>query len=126
LTVAAAYAVPKGVHTLIAGVCEADYSGYPDCRENFVQSMEQSLSLAMGVKLEIQTPLMHLNKAQTWKLAADLGGLEVVREYSHTCYLGERSKRWDWGYGCGSCPACELRKAGYESFLKIENQGPRG
>ncbi len=116
ITVAAALAVSRGMNTLVAGVCQTDYSGYPDCREDFVRSQEQTLSLAMGSKVYIETPLMSLTKAETFKLAGDLGALKSVIEDSHTCYEGDRSELHDWGYGCGECPACVLRRNGFEQF----------
>lgn len=118
---AAAVAYRRELKSLIGGMCETDYSGYPDCRDNTLKSLQVTLSLGMDAPLVIETPLMWLDKKQTWQLAVDLGGnelLEIVREHSHTCYLGDRQARHDWGYGCGSCPACELRKSGFESFVK--------
>ena len=118
---AAAAAYRRELKSLIGGMCETDYSGYPDCRDNTLKSLQVTLSLGMDAPLVIETPLMWLDKKQTWQLAVDLGGnelLEIVREQSHTCYLGDRQSRHDWGYGCGSCPACELRKSGFESFDK--------
>lgn len=117
-TVAAALAVSRQIGTLVSGVCQTDYSGYPDCREEFVRSQEQTLSLAMGSKIIIKTPLMNLTKAETFELASDLGALKSVIVDSHTCYEGDRTKLHDWGYGCGVCPACELRKKGYDEFLQ--------
>lgn len=115
-TVAAAFAVSRGINTLVSGVCQTDFSGYPDCRDEFVQSQAETLTLAMGSKVIIKTPLMSLNKAQTFELADDLGALSSVIEDSHTCYEGDRTKLHAWGYGCGSCPACELRKRGFQEF----------
>ncbi len=114
LTAAAAFAYHKNIHDLVGGMCQTDYSGYPDCREPFIQSAEKTLSLAMDFPFKIHTPLMYLTKAQTWQMAKALGCLEIVIEYSHTCYQGERTKRHPWGYGCGECPACLLRKRGFE------------
>ncbi len=116
LTLATAYAVPRGMLNLVMGVCQTDYSGYPDCREEFILSMEKSLGLALGVKIKIHTPLMHLTKAQTFSLAEELGCLDVVIRDTHTCYKGDRGILHRWGFGCGECPACELRKRGYEEF----------
>lgn len=116
-TVGAALAVSRGINTLVSGVCQTDFSGYPDCREEFVRSQEETLSLAMGAKVFIKTPLMHLNKAQTFAMASDLGALNSVIADSHTCYEGDRTQLHPWGYGCGSCPACVLRKKGFEEFL---------
>jgi 7-cyano-7-deazaguanine synthase len=113
---AAALADRRGMEVLVGGMCETDYSGYPDCRRATLDAMEQALQLGLDRKLEISTPLMRLTKAQTWALAYDLGGdalIELILEDSHTCYLGERGERHAWGYGCGHCPACELRAKGY-------------
>lgn len=118
LSVAASWAIPRQIPNLVIGACETDYSGYPDCRENFIKSMENTLCLGLGQELKIHTPLMKLSKAQTFKLAQNLGHLNEVIEYSHTCYEGDRKVRWEWGYGCGECPACKLRKNGYEMFKK--------
>ncbi|HVJ65129.1 MAG TPA: 7-cyano-7-deazaguanine synthase QueC [Bdellovibrionota bacterium] len=116
-TIGAALAVSRGIDTLVSGVCQTDYSGYPDCRDDFVRAQEKTLSLAMGSPIYIETPLMHLTKAETFRLAADLGELKSVVEDSHTCYEGDRTQLHAWGYGCGKCPACELRRRGFEEFL---------
>lgn len=116
-TIAAAFGVSRQINTLVSGVCQTDYSGYPDCREEFVRSQEETLSLAMGSKVILKAPLMHLTKAQTFRLADELGALSSVVADSHTCYEGDRSFLHAWGYGCGSCPACVLRKKGFEEFL---------
>ncbi|MDH2239003.1 7-cyano-7-deazaguanine synthase QueC [Pigmentiphaga sp. GD03639] len=116
LTMAAALAYRRGLEVVVGGMCETDFSGYPDCRDDTVKALQVAVSLGMGQRFTFETPLMWLDKARTWQLAQDLGGdalVEVVAEHSHTCYLGDRSKRFDWGYGCGTCPACELRAAGY-------------
>lgn len=118
-TVAVSYGVPKGIFNFVTGVCQTDYSGYPDCREIFVQAMEKSLGLAVDSKIQIHTPLMHLTKAETFQMADQLKALEDVIEFSHTCYLGERGHKHQWGYGCGECPACLLRKKGFEEFKKL-------
>ena len=120
LTVAAAIAYRRGVDTLVTGVCETDYSGYPDCRDEFVKAMQIALNLGMAQNLTIETPLMWIDKASSWKMAHELGGdelLEIIREETHTCYLGERTQRHAWGYGCGECPACKLRAQGHEKFV---------
>jgi 7-cyano-7-deazaguanine synthase len=114
LTTAASVAYTRGIHDLVGGMCQTDYSGYPDCRRDFIESMEQTLSLALKAPTRIHTPLMDLPKAETWKLAADLGCLEVVREMSHTDYNGDRSERHEWGYGKLDNPASILRAKGYE------------
>lgn len=105
--------------TLVGGMCEADYSGYPDCRDITIKAMAQALSLGLDRQVEIHTPLMKLDKAQTFALALELGGaafLGLVVEETHSCYLGDRGRRHAWGYGCGECPACQLRARGYEKF----------
>lgn len=115
LTLAAGWGYLHEIYDIITGVCQTDYSGYPDCRYNFIQSAESTLQLALDQpKIKIHTPLMFLNKAQIWKIAQDLGALDFIVEYTHTCYKGERKLKHSWGYGCGECPACELRKKGFE------------
>ena len=119
VTLAAALAYRRGIAVLVGGMCETDYSGYPDCRNDTMQSLQTSLRLGMATDVTIATPLMWLNKAATWKLAEQLGGdalVELIRSGTHTCYLGERGELHDWGYGCGHCPACELRAKGYEKY----------
>lgn len=121
-TYAAAVAYRRELNVLVGGMCETDYSGYPDCRDNTLKSLQVTLNLGMDHPLVIETPLMWLDKRQTWEMAQELGGpalLEIVREKSHTCYVGDRSTLHEWGYGCGSCPACELRRNGYEGFRKV-------
>ncbi len=123
LTSAAALAYRRGINDLVGGMCETDYSGYPDCRDETLRSLEQAINLGMASKLAIQTPLMWLNKAQSWQLAATLGGqelVELIRTETHTCYLGERGVLHAWGHGCGSCPACELRARGYAEYLATQ------
>ncbi|RTL87775.1 MAG: 7-cyano-7-deazaguanine synthase QueC [Hyphomicrobiales bacterium] len=119
LTFAGALAYRRGVSDLVGGMCETDYSGYPDCRHEAIRAMNRALCLGMAAEIEIHTPLMWLDKAATWRLAKELGGsalVELIVEESHTCYLGERGRRFDWGHGCGECPACKLRAAGWEKF----------
>ncbi len=126
LAFAAALAYRRGIATLVGGMCETDYSGYPDCRDATIRATRTALNLGMERDFEILTPLMWLDKAATWRLAEQLGGEELTRlivEDSHTCYLGERGKRFDWGYGCGACPACELRAAGWEKFAREKTAG---
>jgi 7-cyano-7-deazaguanine synthase len=121
LTFAAALAYRRGISRLVGGMCETDYSGYPDCRDATIRATEAALSLGLDRTIMIETPLMWLDKAATWRLCEELGGealIDLVREETHSCYLGERGRRFDWGYGCGACPACELRAAGYEKFLR--------
>jgi 7-cyano-7-deazaguanine synthase len=122
LTFAAALAYRRGVVDLVGGMCETDYSGYPDCRHETMRAMNNALRLGMAAPFEIHTPLMWLDKAATWGLAKELGGaplVDLIIEESHTCYLGERDKRFEWGYGCGECPACKLRAAGWEKFKSL-------
>lgn len=114
LTLAASHAFVHGIHDLVGGMCQTDYSGYPDCRREFVESMQASLSLALECDLRIHTPLMDLTKAETWRLANQLGVLEVICEHTHTDYNGDRSVRHDWGYGKLDNPASELRAKGFE------------
>jgi 7-cyano-7-deazaguanine synthase len=119
LTVAAAIAYRRGISTLVGGMCETDYSGYPDCRRETIDAQQRALALGLDAPISIETPLMHLTKAQTWALAHELGGAALVAlivEHSHTCYEGDRSRRHAWGYGCGSCPACELRAKGWREW----------
>ena len=120
VTVAAMVAYRRGLNLLVGGMCETDYSGYPDCRNDTLRALESALRLGMATDLKLQTPLMWLDKAQTWKLANDLGGnalIELVRTGTHTCYLGERGALHHWGYGCGHCPACELRARGHREYV---------
>jgi 7-cyano-7-deazaguanine synthase len=120
LTIAAAIAYRRGIGTIVTGVCETDYSGYPDCRDDFVKSMQVTLNIGMEQRFNLEAPLMWIDKAATWRLARELGGevlVDIIRNETHTCYLGDRSRRHDWGYGCGTCSACELRKNGYEKFI---------
>jgi 7-cyano-7-deazaguanine synthase len=116
---AAALADRRCLPHLVGGMCETDYSGYPDCRRETLDAAEAMLNLGMEQAFRIKTPLMWLTKAQTWALAQNLGGdalIEVILEDSHTCYLGERGERHAWGYGCGRCPACELRQGGFQDW----------
>ena len=122
---AATVAYRRGASVLIGGMCETDSSGYPDCRDNTLKSLQVSLSLGMDTPMTIETPLMWLDKAQTWALSAALGGEalnELIVEHTHTCYLGERSKRHPWGYGCGQCPACALRSRGWQAWRANSDQ----
>ncbi|AEE65706.1 exsB protein [Bordetella pertussis] len=120
LTLAAALGYRRQLDVLVGGMCETDFSGYPDCRDDTIKSQQVTLGLGLGTRVTIETPLMWLDKAQTWELADRLGGqalVDMVIEHSHTCYLGERGQRHDWGYGCGHCPACALRKNGWERWV---------
>ena len=119
LTFAAALAYRRGIRHIVGGMCETDYSGYPDCRDETIKALKPALNLGMAKNFELHTPLMWLDKAKTWKLAHDLGGaglVDLIREHSHTCYLGERGAQHDWGYGCGECPACSLRAKGWREY----------
>jgi 7-cyano-7-deazaguanine synthase len=117
---AAALADRRGLDALVGGMCETDFSGYPDCRRETLDALERALNLGMAQDFVIETPLMRLTKAETWALAKGLGGtalVEIVRIQSHTCYLGERGAMHAWGHGCGTCPACELRAKGWEAWV---------
>lgn len=119
LTFACALAYRRNAKHIVTGVCETDYSGYPDCRDDTLKALQVALNLGMEKRFVIDTPLMWIDKAQTWALAQELGGkdfVELILEETHTCYLGDRTKRHDWGYGCGECPACELRSQGWKRF----------
>lgn len=118
-TFAAAIAYRRGIKHIITGVCETDYSGYPDCRDDTVKALQVALNLGMESRFVLHTPLMWIDKAQTWALARDLGGaalVEAIRTGSHSCYQGTRETLHPWGYGCGTCPACELRAQGWDRF----------
>jgi 7-cyano-7-deazaguanine synthase len=120
LTFAAAIAYRRGIRHLVTGVCETDYSGYPDCRDDTIKAMQVALGLGMERRFVLHTPLMWIDKAQTWSLTEELGGsalIGAIRDISHSCYLGER-KAHDWGHGCGHCPACELRADGFMRWRK--------
>ena len=120
LTYAAALADRRDLKTLVGGMCETDFSGYPDCRRKTIDALETALELGMDRKSPIKTPLMHLTKSQTWAMAQGLGGealVELINEHSHTCYLGRRDVRHAWGHGCGACPACELRANGWTDWV---------
>ncbi len=111
----------RNIFDLVGGMCDTDYSGYPDCRRETINSLKQTLSLGLDKKIFIHTPLMDLNKAEIWRLGYDLGGEKfqnILIEDTHTCYVGDRSTFHDWGYGCGLCPACILRRDGYNEWIK--------
>ena len=117
---AATLAYRRGASVLVGGMCETDYSGYPDCRDNTLKALQVALSLGLATPMTLETPLMFLTKAQTWDLSEQLGGrtlVELIIEHTHTCYLGERGQRHPWGHGCGHCPACELRHKGHADWL---------
>jgi len=119
LTAAAGLAWRRGIKHIVGGMCETDYSGYPDCRDDAIKAMQVALNIGMQHRFVIETPLMWIDKAQSWVLAAALGGaalIEIIETLTHTCYLGDRSQRHGWGYGCGTCPACELRAAGWQKW----------
>ncbi|AVO41025.1 7-cyano-7-deazaguanine synthase QueC [Simplicispira suum] len=123
--IAAALGYRRGLRTLVGGMCETDYSGYPDCRDDTLKALQAALSLGMGQSFTIETPLMWLDKAQTWELADTLGGqalIDIVVEHTHTCYEGIRSERHAWGYGCSTCPACALRRKGFERWSARDGQ----
>jgi 7-cyano-7-deazaguanine synthase len=122
-TLAAALGYRRGIHTLVGGMCETDYSGYPDCRHDTLQTLAKAISLGLAAPCQIETPLMWIDKAATWRLAAELGGpplLELIIEHTHTCYTAGRTTRHPWGYGCGRCPACGLRAKGWETWQLTE------
>jgi 7-cyano-7-deazaguanine synthase len=119
MTVAATLAYRRGLTALVGGMCETDFSGYPDCRDDTMKALQVALNLGMATRQRIETPLMWIDKKQTWELAFDAGGqplVDLIRFETHTCYLGERGARHEWGYGCGTCPACALRARGYQQF----------
>lgn len=121
LTLAAALAYRRGIKHIIGGMCETDFSGYPDCRDDTIKAMQLALNLGMESRFVIDTPLMWLDKAATWRLAEIIGGrgfVDLIREETHSCYLGERAQRHDWGYGCGACPACQLRAEGWRKYVE--------
>jgi 7-cyano-7-deazaguanine synthase len=119
LTLAAAVAYRRDLQVIVTGVCETDFSGYPDCRDDTMKAMQLALSLGMDKRYLIETPLMWIDKADTWRMAESLGGqalVDLIVEHTHTCYLGDRAHRHPWGYGCSNCPACELRACGWERY----------
>ena len=118
-TFAAAIAYRRDLKILVGGVCETDYSGYPDCRDDTIKAVQLAINLGLDSRFVIETPLMWIDKAATWELARMLGGddlVDLIVEETHSCYRGERESRHKWGYGCGKCPACKLRRAGYIQF----------
>ncbi|MBZ9954295.1 MULTISPECIES: 7-cyano-7-deazaguanine synthase QueC [unclassified Mesorhizobium] len=124
---AAAFAYRRGAQHLVTGVCETDYSGYPDCRDDTMKAMQIALNLGMDQRFVIHTPLMWIDKAETWRLAQSLGGavlVDLIRDETQTCYNGNRVDQRDWGYGCGTCPACELRAQGYRQFVERDATPP--
>jgi len=128
LTYAAALAYRRGIKHIVIGVCETDYSGYPDCRDDTIKALQVALNLGMDTRLVLHTPLMWVDKAATWSMAEDLGGdalVALIREETHSCYLGQRDLSHNWGRGCGTCPACELRVKGWEGYLATKEPMPR-
>ena len=124
---AGALAYRRGAKHLVAGMCETDYSGYPDCRDDTIKAMQLALNLGMERRFVLHTPLMWIDKAETFALAHTLGGerlVELLVEETHSCYLGDRTKRHPWGFGCGECPACLLRAAGFERWMATRASGP--
>ncbi len=124
LTFAAALAYRRNITHIIGGMCETDFSGYPDCRDNTIKAMQVALNLGLDQRFVLHTPLMFINKSDTWEMAENIGGkalVDIILSDTHTCYLGERGALHDWGYGCGSCPACKLRASGW---LKYKNKTP--
>jgi 7-cyano-7-deazaguanine synthase len=129
LTVAATVAYRRGLRVLVGGMCETDYSGYPDCRDDTLKALQVALNLGMDRRMVLQTPLMWLDKAATWGLAEQMGGtalVDLVRDHTHTCYVGDRTHFHPWGFGCGACPACQLRANGYAGYRGQENQTDGG
>ena len=125
---AATVAYRRGASVLVGGMCETDFSGYPDCRDNTLKAMQLALSLGLDTAMTIETPLMWLTKAQTWALSDQLGGAtlnDLIVEHTHTCYLGERGERQPWGHGCGHCPACQLRAHGFAAWRAAATGQPR-
>ncbi|MFT9330471.1 7-cyano-7-deazaguanine synthase QueC [Acetobacter persici] len=120
LTFAAALAARRGIRHIVTGVCETDYSGYPDCRDDTIKAVQVALNLGMDSRYVLHTPLMWIDKAETWALAEELGGaalVSLINQESHTCYLGDRESLHPWGHGCGQCPACDLRRAGWDEYI---------
>ena len=123
-TLAGAIAFRRGQKALVGGMCETDYSGYPDCRDDTLKALQVALNLGLDSRFVIETPLMWIDKAQTWALAEKLGGdtlVTLIRDKTHTCYEGNRDTYHNWGFGCGACPACELRRVGYEAYVGKAN-----
>jgi 7-cyano-7-deazaguanine synthase len=122
---AATVAYRRSLNVLVGGMCETDFSGYPDCRDNTLKALQVAISLGLDAPMTLELPLMWLDKAQTWGLSNSLGGQalnDLMVEHTHTCYLGERAKRHPWGYGCGQCPACYLRQKGHQTW---QQQNPK-
>ncbi|EIM26440.1 7-cyano-7-deazaguanine synthase QueC [Microvirga lotononidis] len=125
LTFAAIVAFQRGLKRVVTGVCETDFSGYPDCRDDTVKALQTALNLGMNARLVLETPLMWIDKAETWTLAETLGGnalVDIIVQETHTCYKGDRSTRHDWGFGCGECDACRLRAAGWQRYSRLRSE----
>lgn len=121
LTFAATVAFRRNLKTIVGGMCETDYSGYPDCRDDTIKALQVAISLGLDTRIVLETPLMWIDKSATWKMAEKLGGnqlLDLVRNDTHTCYMGDRTHHYEWGFGCNACPSCELRRVGYENYIK--------
>ncbi|MBF0890352.1 7-cyano-7-deazaguanine synthase QueC [Gluconobacter sp. LMG 1744] len=126
LTFAAALAVRRNARHIVTGVCETDYSGYPDCRDDTIKALQVALNLGMDQRFVLHTPLMWIDKAQTWDLTEQLGGqplVDLINRDSHSCYMGDRTHQHDWGYGCGTCPACNLRADGWRRYQQSRHGG---
>ena len=123
---AASYAYTHNIENIVSGVCQTDYSGYPDCRDITIKTLNKAINLGMEKEFKFHTPLMFLTKAQTWELSHRIGGekfINIIKNFTHTCYKGNRKKLFSWGYGCGKCPACEIRKKGWEEYnLEKKNE----
>ena len=121
LTFASTIAYRRNLKVIVGGMCETDFSGYPDCRDDTIKALQVAISLGLDSRIVLETPLMWIDKAATWLLAEQLGGaklIDLVRTETHTCYMGDRTQLHDWGYGCNSCPSCELRRIGYENYIR--------
>jgi 7-cyano-7-deazaguanine synthase len=121
-TFAATVAYRRGLQILVGGMCETDYSGYPDCRDNTLKALQVAMSLGLDSPMVVETPLMWIDKAATWKLAETLGGeqfVNLIKEETHTCYQGNHTDWHSWGFGCGKCPACALRRSGFEAYSTV-------
>jgi 7-cyano-7-deazaguanine synthase len=125
VTFAACVAYRRGLKHIVGGMCETDYSGYPDCRDDTIKALQAAINLGMEARFVLHTPLMWIDKTATWALAERLGGarlIDIIVEHTHSCYEGDRARRHPWGYGCGTCPACQLRAAGYERFRAAKSE----
>jgi 7-cyano-7-deazaguanine synthase len=127
-TFAAIVAEQRGLKRVAGGMCETDYSGYPDCRDDTIKALQAAINLGMNARLVIETPLMWIDKAATWRLAEELGGaalVDLIRDETVSCYLGDRARRHDWGFGCGDCDACKLRARGWDSYAAFRKSRPK-